>query len=58
MVCLKCARVYKTQLIRFRTNEWYGFKDEGMKWLKDHGTEWVKVCAEPGDLLICESHMF
>jgi hypothetical protein len=25
-----------------------------MKWLKDHGTEWVKVCAEPGDLLICE----
>ena len=25
-----------------------------MKWLKEHGTEWVKVCAEPGDLLICE----
>ncbi|KAN0122959.1 hypothetical protein V8E51_001285 [Hyaloscypha variabilis] len=37
------------------TNEWYGFKEDGMKWLKDHGTEWVKVCAEPGDLLIWDS---
>lgn len=36
------------------TNEWYGFKDEGMQWLKDHGCEWVKVEAEPGDLIVCK----
>jgi hypothetical protein len=37
------------------TNEWYGFTESGMKWLADHGCEWVKVCAEPGDLLLWES---
>ncbi|KAH7368613.1 hypothetical protein B0T11DRAFT_277371 [Plectosphaerella cucumerina] len=31
------------------TPEWYGFTDAGMAWLKEHGCEWVKVCAEPGD---------
>lgn len=35
------------------TNEWYGFKEEGMQWLEDHGCEWVKVEAGPGDLLLC-----
>ncbi|KAH0312465.1 hypothetical protein KCU71_g7282, partial [Aureobasidium melanogenum] len=37
------------------TNEWYGFKDTGMQWLKEKGCEWVKVCAEPGDLLLWDS---
>lgn len=37
------------------TSEWYGFKDEGMQWLKDKGCEWVKVEAEPGDLLLWDS---
>jgi hypothetical protein len=35
--------------------EWYGFTDEGMKWLENHNTRWVKVCAEPGDLLLWDS---
>ncbi|KAB8210428.1 hypothetical protein BDV34DRAFT_186739 [Aspergillus parasiticus] len=35
--------------------EWYGFTELGMKWLTDHGCEWVKVCAEPGDLLLWDS---
>jgi hypothetical protein len=35
------------------TKEWYGFTERGMAWLKDHGCEWVKVEAEPGDLLLC-----
>ena len=35
--------------------EWYGFTDRGMQWLADHGCEWVKVCAEPGDLLLWDS---
>ena len=26
-----------------------------MKWLKSHGLEWVKVCAEPGDLIVWDS---
>ncbi|KAI9661855.1 MAG: hypothetical protein M1821_009094 [Bathelium mastoideum] len=35
--------------------EWYGFTELGMKWLADHGCEWVKVCAGPGDLLLWDS---
>src|ERR1700761_3984210 len=34
------------------TPEWYGFTENGMKWLEDHGCEWIKVCADPGDLLL------
>ncbi|CAI6093600.1 unnamed protein product [Clonostachys chloroleuca] len=37
------------------TKEWYGFTDRGMAWLKDHGCEWIKVEAEPGDLLLWDS---
>ncbi|KAH8881275.1 hypothetical protein GQ53DRAFT_668193 [Thozetella sp. PMI_491] len=37
------------------TKEWYGFTEAGMQWLKDHGCEWVKPAAEPGDLLIWDS---
>lgn len=28
-----------------------------MKWLADHGSEWVKVCAEPGDLIVWDSRV-
>ena len=37
------------------TPEWYGFTPSGMKWLEAHGCEWVKICAEPGDLLLWDS---
>ncbi|KAI1852052.1 hypothetical protein JX266_002905 [Neoarthrinium moseri] len=37
------------------TPEWYGFTDEGMAWLKEKGCEWVKINAEPGDLLLWDS---
>lgn len=37
------------------TPEWYGFKDTGMAWLKQKGCEWIKLCAEPGDLLLWDS---
>ncbi|GKT51935.1 uncharacterized protein ColSpa_12116 [Colletotrichum spaethianum] len=37
------------------TKEWYGFTDEGMKWLADKGCEWLKINAEPGDLLLWDS---
>ncbi|KAH8662227.1 hypothetical protein BX600DRAFT_414273 [Xylariales sp. PMI_506] len=37
------------------TKEWYGFTDEGMAWLKEKGAEWIKVNAEPGDLLLWDS---
>ncbi|KAH7046740.1 hypothetical protein B0J12DRAFT_756772 [Macrophomina phaseolina] len=37
------------------TKEWYGFTEEGMAWLKDKGCEWVKINAEPGDLLLWDS---
>jgi hypothetical protein len=45
---------YETRIPQW-TNEWYGFTDAGMKWLADKGCEWVKVCAEPGDLLLWDS---
>lgn len=44
----------KEERIPAWTKEWYGFKEEGMQWLKEKGCEWVKVEAEPGDLLLCE----
>lgn len=37
------------------TPEWFGYTEAGMKWLKDHGCEWVKIDAEPGDLLLWDS---
>lgn len=37
------------------TPEWFGFTENGMKWLKDHGLEWEKVCVEPGDLIVWDS---
>lgn len=37
------------------TNEMYVFKDEGLAWLKERGYEFVKVNAEPGDLVLWDS---
>ncbi|KAL2785527.1 hypothetical protein BJX66DRAFT_343035 [Aspergillus keveii] len=37
------------------TPEWFGYTENGMKWLADHGLEWVKVCCEPGDLIVWDS---
>ncbi|KAH8425123.1 uncharacterized protein LDX57_002872 [Aspergillus melleus] len=37
------------------TPEWFGFTENGMKWLKDHGLKWEKVCVEPGDLIVWDS---
>ena len=37
------------------TKEWYGFTDKGRQWLADKGCEWIKVNAEPGDLLLWDS---
>ncbi|KAL2851668.1 hypothetical protein BJX68DRAFT_254690 [Aspergillus pseudodeflectus] len=37
------------------TKEWYGFTDAGLAWLKEKGCEWIKLTAEPGDLLLWDS---
>ncbi|KAJ5953498.1 hypothetical protein N7454_000394 [Penicillium verhagenii] len=37
------------------TTEWYGLTDANKEWLKERGCEWVKVEAEPGDLLLWDS---
>ncbi|PQE08380.1 phytanoyl- dioxygenase protein [Rutstroemia sp. NJR-2017a WRK4] len=37
------------------TKEWYGFTEQGMKWLEEKGCKWIKVNAEPGDLLLWDS---
>lgn len=37
------------------TPEWYGFTENGMKYLEEKGYKWEKLCAEPGDLLVWDS---
>ncbi|KAI1334558.1 hypothetical protein F5Y15DRAFT_401343 [Xylariaceae sp. FL0016] len=37
------------------TPEWFGFTENGMKWLESEGLEWHKVCCDPGDLIIWDS---
>ncbi|KAL3445281.1 hypothetical protein BJX65DRAFT_309995 [Aspergillus insuetus] len=37
------------------TKEWYGFTEAGLKWLEDKGCQWVKVTADPGDLILWDS---
>lgn len=39
------------------TPEWFGFTDNGMKWLADQGLQWIKVCADPGDLIVWDSRI-
>ncbi|GAA6038570.1 hypothetical protein JCM8097_004636 [Rhodosporidiobolus ruineniae] len=31
------------------------FTEEQMKWFFDRGCEWIKVCADPGDLIVWDS---
>ncbi|KAF4556638.1 Hypothetical protein D9617_1g085160 [Elsinoe fawcettii] len=48
--------VFRDEPRDFRwTNEIYLFKETGLKWLADKGCEWVKVNAEPGDLVLWDS---
>lgn len=48
--------VFRNEERGFRwTNEIYLFKDTGLKWLADRGYEWVKVDAEPGDVVLWDS---
>ena len=35
--------------------DWFGFSDEEVSWFTERGCEMVKVCAEPGDLILWDS---
>ncbi|KAJ0120119.1 uncharacterized protein J7T55_000973 [Diaporthe amygdali] len=35
--------------------DWFGFKPEEVEWFKERGCEAIKVCAEPGDLILWDS---
>lgn len=35
--------------------DWFGFGEEQVRWFKERGCEQVKVCAEPGDLIVWDS---
>lgn len=39
------------------TKEWYGFTNDGMKWLENRGYKWEKICAGPGDLIVWDSRL-
>lgn len=35
--------------------DWFGFEKDEVKWFEDRGCEVIKVCAEPGDLIVWDS---
>lgn len=35
--------------------DWFGFEKEEVQWFKDRGCEIVKVCVDPGDLILWDS---
>lgn len=35
--------------------DWFGFEKEEVRWFLDRGCEVLKVCAEPGDLILWDS---
>jgi ectoine hydroxylase-related dioxygenase (phytanoyl-CoA dioxygenase family) len=37
------------------TPEWFGYTNKEMKWLEEKGLKWIKVCADPGDMLVWDS---
>ncbi|KAK9484584.1 hypothetical protein V1527DRAFT_469697 [Lipomyces starkeyi] len=45
----------ETKVVEVFSTEYYMFTDEGLKWLEEHGCEWIKVDADPGDLLLWDS---
>jgi len=40
---------------RAKHKDFYPFNEDNMKWYGDHGCELIKVCAEPGDLILWDS---
>ncbi|KAL2824416.1 hypothetical protein BDW59DRAFT_180283 [Aspergillus cavernicola] len=35
--------------------DWFGFDDKELQWFEERGCEVVKVCAEPGDVILWDS---
>lgn len=35
--------------------DWYGFSEKDVEWFKSKGCEAIKVCADPGDLILWDS---
>ncbi|GAA5884857.1 hypothetical protein JCM6882_007127 [Rhodosporidiobolus microsporus] len=35
--------------------DWHTFREDEMKWFTDRGCELIKVCADPGDLIVWDS---
>lgn len=36
-------------------DDWHGFSEEEVGWFEERGCEVVKVCCEPGDLVVWDS---
>lgn len=36
-------------------DDWFGFEQSEVRWFEERGCELVKVCAEPGDLILWDS---
>ncbi|KAF4313959.1 Phytanoyl-CoA dioxygenase [Botryosphaeria dothidea] len=37
------------------STDWFGFTPEQVEWFKERGCEEIKVCADPGDLIVWDS---
>lgn len=35
--------------------DWFGFSESDIEWFKNKGCETIKVCADPGDLILWDS---
>ncbi|KAL0258685.1 hypothetical protein SLS55_006186 [Diplodia seriata] len=48
---------HETEQETWGSTDWFGFSEEEgqVAWFKDRGCEQVKVCAEPGDLIVWDS---
>lgn len=37
------------------TRDWFGFEKDEVKWFEDRGCAILKVCADPGDIILWDS---
>ena len=48
-------KTHETDRKTWGPTDWFGFTDEEVGWFKAKGCEPVKVCADPGDLILWDS---